>query len=402
MEKDQKEIIKEFCQLFEKQSNQENLNEKGKRKLELTESDKGCVLYISPKSARYRIRIYTGNSLIQNLRTELELRTTILSKATNIWLNNESQNFLLEILVLFKKELNTIVQVPLNKEFKIEGTEFIKKWIDYLKPVNKNQQKASKFNIKAYSPDSNNQEFLLDLHKVYPTYLAVYQTSLAAIRNESNKQNESELIFLSFSIVELLDKIGLPCTDHYKRKIISSLIFLESVTLILETSKSRTCAPLISTSVINKKKLTIDLFLNVRVLKFFHDEKLMDENFYKTSIKDYLTALHNGKFSEKAIPSYLYLLLSKTYASIDKNVLCEEIKLKNITSRKHLVKVICWIFQENYIDRNFITKEDFVTTKTKKKLTFTFENEFFEINLSRERNYKKDNILDISVENLPS
>jgi hypothetical protein len=390
-------ILSYFTEFFEYQSEQEFLNN-NRRSVETTSNDKGLISYIVPKTGKYRLRFYTSESSFNQLRSELELRTGLLQKPTDLWLSNNPQGFLLELLLLFTKEIESIVKVPLTLALKTTGIKMLKEWTLSLKPIN--SHRAANLHIEACHliSNSNNQEFYLHLHSVYPTFLALYQKSFSYIQL-SNKEKSKEFLELSFSILELLESIGWPKTRHYQRKIIECLISLEKVSLLLETKNFRTFSPLISKSVIDKKNLKIDLIINIKVFNFICDKMVpISEDFYKVSIENYLKSFNVEK---RFIPDYLYVLISQTYTSLYRPVTYSGNSIKNTKSLNHLIKVVFWLFQDEYVKRDLVNPEALSTTKSEGKITFHVENSSFQINARRDRVSKKTKTVQISKDVLP-
>lgn len=353
---------------------------------------RGNLCYIKPEKSPYVIRVYTTLEESEKVRFEMEINQSNLNRANMCWAKQKPKDLFIEILNLVLKHLIKVAICPLTQDLHTRGKKQIEKILtNFSQATVKNLIKASVPTIEI--KDEKSQTIMLQNHEGYPCYLAIFRKSFAVMHDRNlilptKKTLPSEML-LKFSILELLNVIGWPNTRHYQRKFISQIISLEKISITVENKNKRIFCPLIKISVINKKEGLIELKLDLFVFKSLWDTIPMHETFYKESVENYLNFFGKSE-NKEMIPSFLYSLLSQSYASTYEPIIYDGYFPKNVKSAKHVLQVLTWIFEIDYVTRKFISTKGVISLKTNKKIIYKSGQGSFEINTERDRKPKKN------------
>lgn len=375
-----KTIYEYYTSFLAEQRKMEEQTNKNRLLRYTSSNEEGEIIYIEPKQLNSRVRIYTAQSNTENVRCELELRTAKLKELQKLWAKSDSKKFLQIILSLLDKQVDLIAFSDLTKNLVKIGKKQIKHWILNLKLANK----ASILNIKV--KNNKEEEFLLQDKSFYPVYLAIFQKSCTQLKlsepDFQNNKSNSNIIYLHITFKKLLEVIGWPQTRHYERKLVSGLISLEAISFVIESKKDRSFSSLITNSFIDKTNRYTNLSINLSVFYDLSDTIALEETFYKTSVENYTSFF---KKSSSQLPSFFYPLLAQSYTSLNRHVVYSGTIPRNAESINHLEKVLMWLFQTDYLKRDFIKKPAIVQSYSRTTIIYSTEVGSLQINIQRNR-----------------
>lgn len=380
-------IFSEFYQLSRNQI-EEKTNEKGKKenrvgqKINCNIDFMTAGLSLFREEGNCRLDISSDFSDIDRIKSVFQMKKAKVRRFTTYWHRGDSDVFLQESLKLVVTQMHLLVRTQLTEDLLTGGKNQIKRWLHNFVP-----RKASVLCLKAQ--DKAGKEFLLQDRPVYPIYLAVLLNSFAILKEPLEPQTKMEileveilkktakaksdvsLLWLDFNILELLESLGWGEDRYYVRKMFDGLISLKAISIIQTTNSIKSLRPLILNYVFDKKRKNARLLIDISLLKKLWDKTPIHKDFYKTSIEnyqDYRKGFYNVGKIEKVrrilkpkdviIPSYVYPILSETYASISKRISYNGKMPKDFKSFRRAVFFVRWLFSFEYTQRKLISQEE--------------------------------------------